>query len=71
MSDDISHGYLTIADAASLLDVSKNTMRNMVRDGIIPAVRFSERVVRIRRADLDAAATPVVGGDRGLWTRLK
>lgn len=71
MSNDNSPDYFTIDGLASYLDVSKGTVRNMIRDGIIPAVRFSERVIRIRRADLDAAATPVVGGDRGLWSRLK
>jgi excisionase family DNA binding protein len=48
--------YLTYENAAAQLDVSKNTLRKMVDNGIIPAVRFSERVVRIRQADLDAAA---------------
>ena len=70
MSNDISPGYLTIAGAASELGVSTNSVRNMIRDGIVPAVRFSDRVIRIRRVDLDAAATPVVGGDRGLWSKL-
>ena len=48
--------YLTYEKAAEQLDVSKNTLRKMVKDGIIPAVRFSPRVVRIRQADLDASA---------------
>jgi excisionase family DNA binding protein len=64
MSIDISPepDYLTIEGGASVLGVSKNQMRNMIRDGVIPAVRFSTRVIRIRRADLDAAARPVLGG---------
>ena len=70
MSNDISGAYITYAAAASKLDVSLTTFRGMVRDGIIPAYRFSPRVVRIRVADLDAAATPVVGGEQGLWSRL-
>jgi excisionase family DNA binding protein len=70
MSNDISPGYFTIDETASYLGVSKNTIRNAIRDGIIPAVRFSERVIRIRVADLDAAARPVVGGEGTLWTRL-
>ncbi len=70
MSNDISPGYFTIEGTASYLGVSKNTVRNAIRDGLIPAYRFSPRVVRIRVADLDAAATPVVGGEQGLWNRI-
>jgi excisionase family DNA binding protein len=70
VSIDITPGYLTIAGAASLLGVSKNTVRNLIRDGQIPAVRFGERNVRISVAAIEAAATPVVGGDRGLWSKL-
>ena len=66
-SPENSPGYLTIDAAASELDVSKNTLRNMIRDGHLKAVRFSTRVIRIRRADLDAAAQPVVGGGGTLW----
>ena len=70
MSNDISGTYVTYAAAATKLAVSLTTFRGMVRDGIIPAYRFSERVVRVRVADLDAAATPVIGGEGGLWTRI-
>ena len=62
-----SPDYLTLDTAAFKLDVSKNTLRNMIRDGHLKAVRFSTRVIRIRRADLDAAAQPVVGGGGALW----
>jgi excisionase family DNA binding protein len=70
MSNDNSPGYYTYAGAASYLDVSKNTIRNWVRDGVIPAVRFGDRAVRIRREDLIAAASPVVGGERSQWSKL-
>lgn len=70
MSNDISPGYVTIAGAASYLDVSKNTIRNLIRDGQLPAVRFGSRNVRISLAALEAAARPVVGGEEGLWSKL-
>lgn len=70
MSNDISPGYLTIEGTASYLGVSKNTVRNMIGAGLLKAVRFTPRVVRISVADLDAAATPVIGGGGGLWTRI-
>ena len=70
MSIDNSGGFVNYDAAASYLGVSKTTFRTMVRDGIIPAYRFTPRVLRIRVADLDAAATPVIGGESGLWTRI-
>jgi excisionase family DNA binding protein len=70
LSHDNSQDYLTIDQLALKTGVSKNTARKWIRDGIIPAVRFSERVIRIRVADLDAAARPVVGGEGGLWNRI-
>jgi excisionase family DNA binding protein len=70
LSNDISPGYLTIEGTASYLGVSKNTVRNMIAAGLLKAVRFTPRVVRINLADLDAAARPVVGGEGTLWTRL-
>jgi excisionase family DNA binding protein len=72
MSSDISPepDYLTIEGGASVLGVSKNQFRNMIRDGLIPAYRFSSRVIRIRRADIDAAASPVKGGESGQWKTL-
>lgn len=51
--------YLTYEKAAAQLDVSKTTLRIMIKDGIIPAFRFSTRVVRIRQSDLDAAAKEI------------
>jgi excisionase family DNA binding protein len=70
MSDETTSDYVTIDAAATKFEVSKGTVRNWIRDGVIPAVRIGDRTIRIRRVDLEAAATPVVGGERGQWTRL-
>lgn len=70
MSYDISPGYLTIDQFASEIGVSKNTVRNMIRDGLVKAVRFSPRVVRIPVSEVSAAASPVTGGEYGLWNRV-
>lgn len=45
---------LTYRQAAELLGVSDRTVWAMVNRGELPAVRFSGRIVRIDRRDLDA-----------------
>lgn len=55
--------YLTLRQVADLLGMTYNGVRDAVRCGRIPAVRLSRRIVRVRRADLDAAFRPV-GDDR-------
>ncbi len=44
--------FLSIEDAAKLLDVDYKTIYKLVRSGEIPAARIG-RVYRIKRADLD------------------
>jgi excisionase family DNA binding protein len=43
---------LTPEQAADLLQVSKRTMYEWLRTGEIPAVRFGERLVRVRESDV-------------------
>jgi excisionase family DNA binding protein len=45
--------YLTIADVAALLRVSKPTVRKAIAEQGLPAVRLGERVYRFARADVD------------------
>lgn len=45
---------LTIAEVAPLLSMSEETVRHIIRKGKLPAIRPSERVIRIQRADLEA-----------------
>jgi len=52
------HEYLTIAEAAALLRVSKATIRRSISSGQIPVVRIGPRNIRIRRADLDPGHAP-------------
>lgn len=49
----------TITEAAEYLGVGVNTVRRMIRDGQLPARRFSPQVIRIRLEDLEAAGQPV------------
>jgi excisionase family DNA binding protein len=43
---------LTIAQAAEMLKVHPNTIRNLIRDGYITPVRLGERVIRINLEEL-------------------
>jgi excisionase family DNA binding protein len=51
--------YLTVAEAAALLRVAPSTVRRWIREGQVPAYRFGQRRVAIRRTDLDAVITPM------------
>jgi len=70
MSRDKSPGDLTIAQVAEKFGVHKNTVRNWIRDGILPAYRVGARTVRIRHDDVETVAAPFKAGERGLWSRI-
>jgi excisionase family DNA binding protein len=59
---------LTVKEAALRKKLHPNTIRNWIAQGLLPAHRIGERLVRINKADLDALATPIVGGEQG-WNR--
>ena len=64
---DRSSCYLTPDDAAAFLAVSPRTLRRMVAEGRVRALRLGPRLVRYNRADLEAALSPIPtvrsGGD--------
>lgn len=43
---------ITVKEAAELLRVSPATVRNWVREGKLPGLRFSKTVIRIRREEV-------------------
>jgi excisionase family DNA binding protein len=45
--------FLTVADVAKLLGISKATIYRLIKDGDIKAVSFSERTTRIKRSEID------------------
>lgn len=47
--------WLTISEAAAYLGSHPNTIRQMIARGDFPAYRFSERLVRVKRSDIDRA----------------
>ncbi|WP_312611413.1 helix-turn-helix domain-containing protein [Oscillibacter sp.] len=46
--------YITTAEAARRLSVSKATIYRRISDGSIPVCRLAAKTVRIKAADLDA-----------------
>jgi DNA binding domain, excisionase family len=53
MSEFISEVLHTIEKVAKILNVSKGTVRNLIRRGNLVPVRISNRVVRIPQSELD------------------
>lgn len=51
--------YLDVEDGAAYLGVSPTTIRRMVEDGRVRALRLPPKVLRFTRHDLDAALRPV------------
>lgn len=56
--------YLTVAEAATLLKVSKSTVWRWIEKGMLPAYRVGSRGVRLKRAELEQMVTPLTG-ERG------
>lgn len=48
--------YVTVAEAADILGVSRSTIDKMIDDGRIPVVRLSPRVIRVERSELEPDA---------------
>lgn len=46
--------FLTVADVAEVLYVSKMTVYRMIENGTLPALKINQRTFRIRQEDLDA-----------------
>jgi excisionase family DNA binding protein len=49
---DLEDSFLTVAEEAETLQLKKQTVRNWIDQGSLPAVRVGRRV-RIRRSDFD------------------
>jgi excisionase family DNA binding protein len=45
--------YLTTKEAAAELEVSPSTVVRWVRDGLIPAKRFGQRIIKIPRIEIE------------------
>jgi excisionase family DNA binding protein len=64
---DNANDLLTVKQAAELLKLHPNSIRNLMLRGELKAERIGARIIRIRKSDLDALLTPFVGGEHGVW----
>jgi excisionase family DNA binding protein len=48
-----SQEFLSISSAAALLSISRPTIYKMIANGELKTIRISERIVRVKRADLE------------------
>lgn len=54
--------YVTVAEAAALLQVATSTVRRWIREGDVPAYRIGRRRVALKRDDLSNLITPARPG---------
>lgn len=52
----LDKNFLTLTDAAKLMQISRTTLYRIIKLNSIPLKRFTDRTVRISREDLDKAA---------------
>jgi excisionase family DNA binding protein len=52
---------LTVAEAAKLLKVTPHTIYRWIAEGRLPAHRYSRRVIRLRRSDVEGFISARVG----------
>ena len=50
--------YVTVSEAAKLVEVSPSTIWRWIDKGLLPAYRIGRRKVRVKRADLSRAIAP-------------
>jgi excisionase family DNA binding protein len=55
---------LTVEATAARLDVSAGTVRNLIRVGTLPTVRFSQRHVRVPAVAVEALLTARIAAAR-------
>jgi excisionase family DNA binding protein len=53
---------MSILDAADYLGVDRSTIRDMIDDGRLKAYKLGDRVIRLRRSEIDSALQPYTPG---------
>lgn len=61
MSDSPVLRLVSMAEAAEMLGVHKNTIRGLIARGDLPAVRLGPQIIRIDVAELEKLGTPIGG----------
>jgi excisionase family DNA binding protein len=60
MSKDV-HDWISITEACKHLGISRNTLKKLVREGIVPAYRIQGVIgYRLKRNEVEALVRPVV-----------
>ena len=67
MSQNMKDDRVSVAQAAEILGVHENTIRNLLLRGDLYGERIGKRIIRIRKSDLEGLFTPFVGGEHGVW----
>ncbi len=66
--------WLTVSEAATYLKVARTTIYRWVKDKKLPLYQLGDRLVRLRREDLDALAQPrrveSLTSDDSAWAML-
>lgn len=57
--------FLTVAQAAMAIGITKRSAQRLVAAGALPVVRFSRRTVRVPVAALDALAQDAIDAIKG------
>ena len=53
-------GYVNLEQAADWYGISQHSVRRLIADGDPPAYRIGKRQIRIKFADLEALADPIL-----------
>jgi len=67
----VDERYITVAQAAELLEVSRSTLWRWIDQGRLPAYRFGQRRVLIRQEDLKTLITPARGEKGGGMSEIE
>ncbi|SEJ91442.1 DNA binding domain-containing protein, excisionase family [Deinococcus reticulitermitis] len=46
--------YLTVSEVASLLNLAEATVRQLIRDGKLPSLRLTEKIIRVPASGIRA-----------------
>ena len=64
MAEEMQKELFSVQEAAEFLGVSESTIRRYVSDGRLLAYRLGdERLIRIKRQDLDKLLSPIAPGN--------
>lgn len=46
--------YLTVSEVAAMLNLAEHTVRHLIRDGKLPSLRLSEKIIRVPASGISA-----------------